>query len=270
MLQRRRRLPPRAAYGRRFGVALFTGLSGVLAFSLLTDGGRQTRAVTSLLPPADQVLAWTGLRIEQVALRGQRFTSAADVFDAVSAAGGDSLVGFDAADARARIERLPWVSTASISRVYPATLEVRISERRPMAVWHSQGRDFLVDRSGRVLSPLGKTALVRLPRLAGAGAPEAASELMDLIVRYPRVAERFEMAERMGNRRWTLHLKPGLIVHLAADREAFAFAALSSPDGLGKLLAAKDTVIDLRNPGRIAVRRAPADPPLTTASTPQS
>jgi cell division protein FtsQ len=76
-------------------------------------------------------------------------------------------------------------------------------------------------------------------------------------VRFPRVAERFEMAERVGGRRWTLHLKDGVVVHLGSDREAFALAALSSPDGLGKLLNAQNIIVDLRAPGRITVRPAP-------------
>ena len=65
------------------------------------------------------------------------------------------------------------------------------------------------------------------------------------------------MAERVGGRRWTLHLKDRVVVHLGADREAVAFAALSSPDELGKLLDTHDVIIDLRTRGRVTVRVAP-------------
>jgi len=254
---RRRREPRHAAFGRRLGLAMFMGLSGALAFSLLTDGGRQTRAVTSFLPDAEQILYWTGLRIEQVALTGQRFTADADVFSAIDLPNAGSLVTFDVAAARERIEALPWVATASISRIFPAALDVRITERRPSALWINEGREFLVDSSGRVLSGLKPGTNVRLPRLTGAGAPEEAQALLELVVRYPRIAERFVMAERVGGRRWTLHLKNGLTIHLGADREAVAFAALSSPEELGKLLDAQNVVVDLRARGRIAIRPAP-------------
>ncbi len=233
------------------------GLSGALAFSLLTDGGRQTRVVASLLPDMQQVFYWTGLRIEQVSVSGQRFTPDADVFAAVDLPSTGSLVTFDAAAARARIEALPWVATVAISRIYPGALDVRVIERQPAALWIDDGREFLVDGSGRVLSGLKSGAKVGLPRLSGAGAPQQAQALLELIVRFPRVAERFEMAERVGGRRWTLHLKDGVVVHLGSDREAFALAALSSPDGLGKLLNAQNIIVDLRAPGRITVRPAP-------------
>jgi len=243
------------------------GLSGALVFSILTDGGKQTRAVVTFLPETDEVLYWTGLRIEQVALSGQRFTPDADVFDAIDLPNSGSLVTFNAAQARERIEKLPWVSTATISRIFPGSLDVRITERQPAALWFNDDREYLVDDSGRVLSALKKGTNVRLPRLAGEGAPEQAQSLLELIVRFPRISERFEMAERVGGRRWTLHLKDGVVVHLGADREAVAFAALSSPDELGKLLDTRDIIIDLRARGRVTVRVAPQSAPATAAAT---
>lgn len=261
LLPRRGRSARHASLGRKLGLTLFMGLSGALAFSLLTNGGKETRAVATLLPALDEVFYWTGLRIEQVALSGQRFTTDSDVFGAVDLPNSGSLVTFDATAARERIEKLPWVKSASISRIYPASLDVRIVERRPSAMWLNGGREHLVDGSGRVLSTLKPGAKVRLPRLSGAGAPEQADSLLELIVRFPKIAERFEMAERVGRRRWTLHLKDGVVVHLGADREAVALAALSSPGELGNYLTARNIIVDLRVAGRIAVRPAPPQAP---------
>jgi cell division protein FtsQ len=262
---RRRPASRQATVGRRLVLTLFMGLSGALAFSILTDGGRQTRAVATFLPETDAVLSWMGMRVEQVALSGQRFTSDADVFEAIDMPSTGSLVTFDAAQARERIEKLPWVSTAAISRIFPGALDVRIIERQPSALWVDNGREYLVDDSGRVLSALKKGTNVKLPRLSGAGAPAQAQALLDLIVRFPRIAERFEMAERVGERRWTLHLKSGVVVHLGADREAVALAALSSPDELGKLIDTPNTIVDLRTPGRVTVRAA--SPPTAATAT---
>jgi cell division protein FtsQ len=265
---RRRPASRQATVGRRLALTVFMGLSGALVFSILTDGGRQTRAVVTFLPETDAVLSWMGIRVEQVALSGQRFTSDADVFEAIDIPSTGSLITFDAAQARERIEKLPWVSTAAISRIFPGALDVRITERQPSALWIDNGREYLVDDSGRVLSALKKGTSVKLPRLSGGGAPAQAQALLDLIVRFPRIAERFEMAERVGGRRWTLHLKSGVVVHLGADREAVALAALSSPDELGKLIDTPNTIVDLRTRGRITVRAAP--PPAVTATATQS
>jgi len=260
----------RRAYGRKLGFAVFTTLSGALAFSLLTDGGRQTRAMASLLPEAEQVLSWTGLRIDQVVLSGQRFASDTDIFDAIDLPNAGSLLSFDSTAARERIEKLPWIETASINRIFPGTLDVRVTERKPAALWLRGGREFLIDATGRVLSAVKPGTQTGLPRVAGEGAAAQAKALFDLVRRYPPIAERFELAERVGGRRWTLHLRGGVTIHLGADREAVAFAQLSSADSLGKLLSGRDLIIDLRTRGRITVRRDPLRASAQTASATQS
>jgi cell division protein FtsQ len=106
-----------------------------------------------------------------------------------------------------------------------------------------------------VLSGVKPGTPVNLPRVAGKGAPQQAKALLDLMMRYPSIWQRFELAERVGERRWTLHLKDRVTIQLAADREAVALAALASADNLGPLLAGHDLIIDLRTQDRIAVRR---------------
>ena len=258
------------AYGRRLGLAVFAALSGALAFSLLTDAGRETRAAMSLLPDADQVLFWTGLRLDQVALSGQRYTSDSDIFDALDLSNARSLLTFHSDAARERIEALPWVETASITREIPGALEVRVTERKPTAVWLHEGREILIDSTGRVLSALKPGTPVKLPRVAGGGAPEHAQALLELLARYPSIAGRFDVAERVGERRWSLRFKNGVKVELGADHEAIAFAALSSAENLGKLLIGHDLIIDLRTRGRITVRAALPEAGAQTASNTQS
>jgi cell division protein FtsQ len=258
-------IPPRVrprqrtpAYGRKLGYAVFATLSGALAFSLLTDGGRQTRNVATLLPSKEQVFSWMGLRVDQVALNGQRFTSDADVFDAIDLPNVGSLLSLDSSGMRNRIEELPWVGSAAVSRVYPGTLDVRITERKPTALWRKGGRDYLIDDTGRTLSAIPPGGpRPRLPRVSGEDAPAQTKALIDLVLRYPAIANRFELAERVGGRRWTLHLKDRVTIHLAAGREAAAFAALSSDGELAKLLTGHDLIVDLRTRGRITVRTAP-------------
>ena len=121
-----------------------------------------------------------------------------------------------------------------------------------------------------MLSALKPGTAVKLPRVAGEGAPEHAQALLDLLARYPAIAERLEVAERIGERRWSLRFKNGVRVELGVDREAIAFAALSSAEDIGKLLAGHDLIIDLRTRGRITVRPALPETGAQTASNTQS
>jgi len=253
-MRRRPLSPRRRTFGRKLGFVVFAGLSGALAFSVLTDGGRHMRAMAPFLPEADEVLYWTGLRIDQVVVSGQRFTPDSDIFDALDLPNVRSLMSLDSRAARERVERLPWIATATISRIFPGSLRVHVTERKPAALWIRGKREYLIDATGRVLTAVMPGTERGLPRVAGEGAASEAGALFDLVARYPAIAQRFVMAERVGERRWTLRLTNGVTVHLGADREAIAFEVLSSAADLGALLSGRDLIVDLRSHGRITVR----------------
>ena len=84
--------------------------------------------------------------------------STRDVFDALDLANVRSIASFDAAAVQARLERLPWIATAELTRVYPDRLDVRIAERKPFAVWARGDRSYLIDATGRVLSAVSATS----------------------------------------------------------------------------------------------------------------
>ena len=227
---RRRPASRQAAFGRELGLALFMGLSGALFFSILTDGGKQTRAVATFLPGGrrDPLLdrsahragepQWPAFHARCRRVRGHRIPNyrlARDLRRRASAsADRETAVGVDG-------RHQPHLPRLARRAHHRAPVRLRCGSTTVASI-SSTAR-------AAVLSALKKGTNVRLPRLSGSGAPEQAQSLLDLIVRFPRISERFEMAERVGGRRWTLHLKDRVVVHLGADREAVAFAALSSP-----------------------------------------
>jgi cell division protein FtsQ len=59
---------------------------------------------------------------------------------------------------RVKLEQLPWVENASVRRIWPDTLRVRVVEQVPLAFW---GDDGLVSQRGEVFRP------AKLPQLDG-------------------------------------------------------------------------------------------------------
>ncbi|TIV77437.1 MAG: FtsQ-type POTRA domain-containing protein, partial [Mesorhizobium sp.] len=108
------------------------------------------------------ITARTGFAVDQIKVVGNRQTSEIDVLDRLGLDGWTSLIGFDAEAARERIATLPWVEGAAVRKIYPHTLEVRIEEREPFALWQQGASVSVIERSGEVIAPFsgGKQALL--------------------------------------------------------------------------------------------------------------
>jgi cell division protein FtsQ len=219
-------------------------------------------------PKLERLARSLGFGIDQVTLTGHHFSFDRDVFDALDLANVRTFAALDTAAVKNRIERLPWVDKAELTRVYPGELEIRVTERKPYALWQRTDRHYLIDKTGRVLAAVGGTSLPDLPRFAGEGAAAEAASLMENLARYPEIAGRLSEAERVSERRWKLKLANATTIELPADGEVGALEELSRDAALSRLVASGRTTLDFRGPGRVAVRpEAPADPAGTPSNT---
>jgi cell division protein FtsQ len=234
-------------------MALVACLVSFLAFFAATDFGRHVRRAPPLIDQLDRLLVTSGWGISEVWLTGHRFAIDSELFAALGLDDAKSLVGFDPRRARERIERLSWVDTAVVSRVFPDGVRVEIKERRPIAVWIDGNRQALIDASGGVLAYVTPGAAGELPKVSGADAPLATTSLLAALERHPDVARRIEIAERVASRRWTLALSGGGKVLLgtgALDQDLSRLEDVLRP----QQMLDRGTVIDLRLADRVTLR----------------
>ena len=241
----------------KFAITAFVALTGAAAFNILT-GTPVNQAFAWSQPALDHWARWTGFGIDTVALSGHKFTTDTDIYDALDLPHARSLASFDTDGVRKRLERLPWIETAEITRVYPDRLDVKVSERKAFAVWRRGTDTVLVDRNGHVLTAVNRTDGLGLPVIVGDGAANAAGALFVEIERYPDVMSSLSFVERVGQRRWTLHLEHAVTIHLPADGENSALTEIAKGGRLAGLVAKGQSIIDLRAPGRTAVRPQPS------------
>lgn len=233
-------------------------LSGAVIYTVMTDGGRRARESDPILPSVETAVAAVGFGLDQIALTGQKYTPDADIFEALGLANTRSYATFDTDAAKARIEELPWVETAELVRVYPGGLNVRVTERKPWAVWRHGAGEFLIDRSGRVLAAVKSAGSAGLLRLTGDGAAKEAPALMAILARYPDVAGSLVEAERVAERRWTLKLHDNMTLILPPDREAQALAMFDGDRSVRALTTGGGFTVDLRAVNKITLRKAPS------------
>ncbi|MCU1369266.1 MAG: ftsQ [Ilumatobacteraceae bacterium] len=107
------------------------------------------------------------LDVDHVEVRGTSRTERAEAVEAAGIASGSAMVGVDAPAVEGRLEALPWVERATVSRSWPGTVEIAVVERTPVAVVGTGSDAVQVDGDGRVLGPVTDTDL---PVLGGDGA----------------------------------------------------------------------------------------------------
>ncbi len=224
-------------------------LGGVAALLL-----GQPEVRTTTLAGVERAAVWAGLELRQIAVSGHRFTADRDILAALGLEQARTLLSFDVRGAQARLELLPWIERASIDRVVPDGVDVRLAERSAAAVLRAGEKSWLIDRAGRKLEAVSADAMPELLRVSGSGAAQEAAALSAVLARFPQIARRVELAERVGARRWTLHLAGGASAELPAGggSEALARLARVLEAGLGNAGS-----IDLRVSARTLLREHP-------------
>lgn len=114
------------------------------------------------------------LAVRHVKITGAAHVTVAEVQSAAHVGHGAALVTLDRGTVARRVEALPWVARASVTKHLPGTVRITIVERAP-AAWvrtrtgAPQGADIaLVDATGRVLGVVA-SAPTGLPELTGIG-----------------------------------------------------------------------------------------------------
>lgn len=200
-----------------------------------------------------ETFADIGFRVEDVLVVGRDRTGRANLLKALRVERGAPLFGFDPREARARIESLPWVMAASVERLLPNTVLVRVEEREPLALWQKNGRFRLIDRRGEVIVDRDLKPFANLPVLAGEGAPKHAADLIALIKAEPHLAAMVKAAVRVGDRRWNVRLVNNIDIRLPEIDARGAWRRLADYQRRHRVLERDVRVLDLRLPDRLIV-----------------
>ena len=147
------------------------------------EGRRRLKILTGVLGTAAVVTAALGLvrsplvAVRHVDVQGADHTALAQVIAAAGLQGHRLMFDVHPGSVDRRlVEALPWVASASVTRRWPATVEIRLHERTPVAtVAAAGGQSAMIDASGRILATgppaSADPALVPIAGLAPAGAP---------------------------------------------------------------------------------------------------
>jgi cell division protein FtsQ len=248
-----RNQPPRGA-----GIsAAILIVGGSIVYGTI-KGDHVPTVIAALKDTRDLAANAVGFRISALAISGNIHISREEVLAVAGITGRTSLLFLDVEATRERLKTDPWIGDATVLKLLPGELQIRISEREAFALWQKDGRVSVIADDGTVLEPYITPGLVKLPLVVGLGAEKRAKTFLALLDRYPEIREQVRASILVGDRRWNLRLRNGLDIRLPEAEVAQALDRLVTLDREVKLISRDIAAIDLRLPDRVTVRLSPA------------
>jgi cell division protein FtsQ len=239
---------------RRAGVAATVLLLLGSAVFGAVRGGHVEELTAALSDTRNAMANSAGFRITTVAINGRRQLSQDEVLAVGGVNGRSSLLFLDAAVVRDKLKANPWISDATVLKLYPGQLRIDIVERSAFALWQRDGRLSVISDDGAVLEPYVSRRFLSLPLVVGKGAETRARDFLALLARYPRVNSVTKAAVFVGERRWNLRLKDGLDIRLPENEVGNALATLSTLDKEDRLFSRDIVAVDMRLSDRLTVQ----------------
>ncbi|WP_262694891.1 cell division protein FtsQ/DivIB [Kordiimonas aquimaris] len=203
-----------------------------------------------------------GFVLSDLRINGLKRTRHDSILAVLDVDDGMPLLSVDLLALQKRIEALPWVKRADVSRVLPGGLNINITECKPFALLQSDGKVVLVDPDGMVITDRNLAEFSDFPLLVGSLSPADLRHFEGLMTAAADVAVRVKSAVRVGDRRWDLIFDNGIRVKLPEDitrgyDASVAWEKFINLNKEYKLLAREISVVDMRTPDRLTLRITP-------------
>ena len=152
---------------------------------------------------------WTPLTVKQVELTADLVYQNSEDFDFTLAPYLErSLLTTDVEQVRQDIERLPWIASASVGKIWPGTLVVTVAEYQPVALWNGQR---VLNSEGLALErPVTEMVLAQLN-----GPEHKALEVMEHYLQFAKVIDSVDAQVK----KVTLHSRGAWEIQITDDIE---------------------------------------------------
>ena len=210
------------------------------------------------------------LQIQRIVVQGNQHLSTGEVLAVLGGMRGQNLIWCDLNGWRQRLLSSPWVRDADLRRSLPSTVEVVVSERRPIGIGRIASQMYLVDERGAIID--GLTGSNDDGTITDRVRADLAARVIGALQAKPDIARRLSQVDVQDSRNASVILTGDAAALHLGDQQFLP--RLQSYLELAPALRARVAdidYVDLRFDGRIYVRPVdrrnvrPADPTVRPA-----
>ncbi|OSM07056.1 cell division protein FtsQ/DivIB [Magnetofaba australis] len=196
--------------------------------------------------------------LQEIRIEGALHT---DVEATVSALGIDkarNMLRIDPIALRTALLERPWVKEAQVSRRFPSTLDINLTEKRALCMSREGETLYLLDEAGRRIKAAEPGDPLILPVItddfsAPNERPERVTQFMTALEERPWLKTRLSEVTALPGGRWVLYTREGVRL-LLSNRLESELKLLNALQNRYRILDRRIRQVDLRVAGRAAVR----------------
>ncbi|AIL65025.1 Cell division protein FtsQ [Rickettsiales bacterium Ac37b] len=201
-----------------------------------------------------QIFSKLGLTVQNIYLSGQQNTPIKNITSTLNFKLGDNIFAIPIKRIKYNLEQIGWIDEAIIFRQLPDSVYISIIEKKPAALWQSDGILYLIDDNGDILTDKQIKDFANFIIIVGDDAPLYVKPLLNMLRTNKELYAKISSAIRIGERRWNIRFTTGLEIKLPELLPEQAWDYVINLYKQKNLFVNGVTNIDLRIPDKLYIK----------------
>ena len=228
----------------------------IILFLFLTSCYFLTKTNNSFIETNFNLLNLTlinnGFKIKNIEISGLNHLDKNDIIKIVNAYNDINIFNVNVDDIYKKIKNNTWIKKASIEIIYPNTIKILLTEKKPVAIWQNRYGNTLITKSGDVIFEKNLEEFKNyLPIVVGENVHKEVQSILDIFSKNKDFVTNIWSLTFVNQRRWDVHFNQGLTIKLPSKNLEKAWEKVLYLDKEFKILNLGLTELDLRNSNQI-------------------
>ena len=200
----------------------------------------------------NEILINNGFIIKNIEISGVNHLNKNDIIKIINEYNDINIFNVNIKNIYKEIKNNPWINKASIKIIYPNTIKILLTEKKPIAIWQNRFGNSLITKSGDVIFEKNLQEFKNyLPIVIGQNAHKKVKSILNILSKNKDFFTNIWSLTFVNERRWNVHFNQGLTIKLPSKSVEKAWEKVLYLDKEFNILHLGLTELDLRNSSQI-------------------
>ena len=193
-----------------------------------------------------------GFIIKNIEILGVDHLDKSDIVKIINSYNNINIFNINIKDIYREINNNAWIEKTSVKIIYPNTIKILLTEKKPIAIWQNRYGNSLITKTGDTIFEKNLEEFQSyLPIIIGQNAHKNIYSILNILSLNKDFIKNIWSLTYVNERRWDLHFKQGLTIKLPSKNVKAAWEKVMYLDQKFNILSMNLTELDLRNANQI-------------------